>query len=72
MSSSTTPIDPKLCPLCGGNNHCANEEGTGVPCWCLTASIPKEAIEQVPEQMKGLACICQGCVKSLKEAHPHG
>jgi hypothetical protein len=43
--------------------------GTGEEnhCWCMTAKIPKEILELVPQHLKGKHCICQNCVEKYRE-----
>lgn len=57
-----------ICPLCGRENRCASVLGTDPhSCWCMTAKVPKELIDMVPEEKKGNSCICQKCVEDWKE-----
>ncbi|MEP6781300.1 MAG: cysteine-rich CWC family protein [Gemmatimonadaceae bacterium] len=53
-------IDPAICPLCAERNDCAMVDG-GKTCWCFTASIPRETLERIPVEQRGLACICRKC-----------
>jgi hypothetical protein len=59
-------IDPSICPLCGSTNMCAMEvaKATGRPlerCWCVDAVFTPEVLESLPEEAKGMACICAKC-----------
>ena len=47
---------------------CATEiaKATGEPeqpCWCRNETFTVELLDRVPEPAKGLACVCQGCVR---------
>ncbi|MGV3710530.1 MAG: cysteine-rich CWC family protein [Gemmatimonas sp.] len=33
----------------------------GKSCWCFSTPIAREAIELVPAELRGLACICAKC-----------
>lgn len=52
-----------VCPLCGGANRCAPAaSGTlDVPCWCTRATVSREALERVPAEWRGKACLCPRC-----------
>lgn len=65
----TTPeIDPKICPLCGKPNHCAYQAGRPhTDCWCVTTSVPKELLQQIPADKRRKACVCQACVNEFNE-----
>jgi len=61
-------VDASRCPLCGEANRCALEveRETGCkqpPCWCMAAefSFSPESLAKVPEEKRGLACICARC-----------
>ena len=58
MNNAT--VDPSICPLCSKPNACALVDG-GKTCWCYSASISREAIERVPVEQQGMACICERC-----------
>lgn len=65
--------DPSRCPLCGGDNRCAMEieRETGVPqgpCWCVDTAFPSGLLDRLPQEARGLACICAACVARF--AHP--
>ena len=61
--------DPSLCPLCAKANDCAMVNG-GKTCWCFAAPIMREAIERVPVEQRGVACICQNCGREVGETTP--
>ncbi|TXI69893.1 MAG: hypothetical protein E6Q49_13305 [Limnohabitans sp.] len=71
MSASPT-IDACHCPLCGSPNHCAMERPQAgseqAPCWCSREQFSAQLLQQVPEPLRGKACICQSCVKASQAA----
>lgn len=62
---SDAPIDlgdPTRCPICGGDNRCAMAADPGAAdCWCFAAPVSPEALRAVPEEARGLVCICARC-----------
>lgn len=57
------------CPICGKDNSCGMLNG--VPheeCWCTKVKVEKEMLEAIPEEYKGLSCICLNCI-SLYQTH---
>lgn len=57
-------IDASVCPLCGGNNSCANLDSTAASdCWCMATAIPALALAQLPLLSRGKSCICSKCAK---------
>jgi hypothetical protein len=64
----TSPaLDRERCPLCGERNDCGLAAGKGV-CWCFTAAIPREVLERVPAEARGVACVCTACASGRR--HP--
>jgi len=66
MQVVTTP-EAHRCPLCGGDNRCANEieRASGIPqppCWCVDAHFDAALLARLPEAARGKACICASCV----------
>ncbi|HNV58201.1 MAG TPA: cysteine-rich CWC family protein [Rhodoferax sp.] len=64
-----TAVDPRLCPLCGQSNQCANEveRETGVlqgPCWCTTATFDASLLARIPPAAQRLACVCERCASA--------
>ena len=58
-----------LCPLCGQPNRCAMEQpqaGQHEPCWCTREQFGAALLQQVPEALRGRACICQACVQASR------
>ena len=52
-----------VCPLCGGQNACA-QAGNGnfeMPCWCREVSFDPVVLAQVPEERRNVTCICKRC-----------
>ncbi len=63
-------VNKKICPLCGKENNCGYEKGLEHgTCWCTTIKVPKELLAQVPEEVKGKACVCRDCIIAFKEKH---
>ncbi len=65
-------IDTSRCPLCSEDNRCANLKGNAEQCWCMNVKVPREALQQVPQELQGISCICQSCATrygSEVEAH---
>jgi hypothetical protein len=64
MSSAPDPIvgasSAAACPLCGESNACGQLSGAA-ECWCMATKIPEAALEQIPADAKGVACICRAC-----------
>ena len=52
---------PQRCPLCGGPNACAMAEDTPGACWCFDTPIAEGALERIPAEQRGRACICRQC-----------
>jgi len=61
----SAPVDPKVCPLCGGDNACAMAQAgspdTPVPCWCTSTAIGAEVLARIPADAVGKACVCRAC-----------
>jgi hypothetical protein len=56
-------MDETRCPICGGENQCA--QAAGHPpraCWCMHADVPEALIEAVPAEARNRRCICRRCV----------
>lgn len=54
--------EDSYCPLCQQANHCeVASGGSGESCWCQQATIPKGVLAQVPESLRGRACVCESC-----------
>jgi hypothetical protein len=69
----STAIDPRVCPLCGQSNQCANEveRETGIaqgPCWCTTATFDPALLARIAPEARRLACVCARC--AAKTPHP--
>jgi hypothetical protein len=57
---SEARVDPKTCPLCGEPNGCGAAAGKP-DCWCFNVSLDKAALERIPPEAKGKACVCRRC-----------
>ena len=55
--------DEITCPICGKPNNCTHSK----ECWCHTTNVSKKAIDMVPENKRGRACICKDCVDKYRE-----
>jgi hypothetical protein len=60
------PIDPRRCPLCGGNNACGAAAGS-TDCWCFAEKIPAEVVERVPAELRGKVCVCAACASAVRK-----
>ncbi|AJY74406.1 cysteine-rich CWC family protein [Paenibacillus beijingensis] len=70
MAANGTAADDAAmrCPLCGGGNACSVAQGgDGTNCWCVKANFPKEFFAQIPDDQRGRACFCAGCLQRFKE-----
>ncbi|MFV0276857.1 MAG: sulfate transporter CysZ [Parahaliea sp.] len=66
MSGLNAPNTAAHCPLCGDDNHCAVERGTGIgQCWCATAPIGRAALAAVPIHQRRRACLCPSCGRAV-------
>ena len=62
--ASTALVDPSRCPLCGRSNQCAMvADPEATHCWCFDVTIAPEALERVPAEARGVACVCLECAK---------
>lgn len=59
------PLPAPLCPLCGSQNQCApaNAGRFDVECWCKSAVIPPELLQQLPASLMDKACLCPRCAR---------
>ena len=55
-------IDASRCPLCGESNACGMAAGQE-SCWCFDVSIPAAVLEKIPEEARGVACVCEACAR---------
>ncbi|WP_422844812.1 cysteine-rich CWC family protein [Acidovorax sp. M2(2025)] len=71
MSTPALPLDPAVCPLCGGPNACAMAQGQPAErCWCMQATLNPAALAAVPEALRRKACICARCGMHLATPSP--
>lgn len=54
--------DTGRCPLCQGDNACGLVQATPDPCWCVARKFPRAIFDEVPNQSRGRACICESCL----------
>jgi hypothetical protein len=36
-------------------------------CWCFETSIPASVLERVPEEARGVACVCKACATGRRD-----
>ena len=63
--------ESSVCPLCREPNLCLsarNNRSVGESCWCQSADviIPQALLAQIPLDKKGIACVCENCVKAFQ------
>ena len=52
------------CPLCKQDNQCAVAAGRPPEtCWCQGAVIAEAALRALPDEERGVRCICPECAK---------
>ena len=61
-------LTPSQCPLCHEPNACAMEvaKATDQPvqrCWCVDAVFTPDLMERIPNNAKGMSCVCLQCVQ---------
>ena len=68
------PLPNHTCPLCGQPNGCAPAQAGdfAVDCWCTRFVISQEALDRVPEPLRGKACLCPRCASGAPPAAPAG
>ena len=59
-------VDASRCPICGASNLCAMEaeRETGEPqppCWCMQVDFSNAPLTKLPQELRGLACLCARC-----------
>ncbi|MBE7523234.1 MAG: cysteine-rich CWC family protein [Burkholderiales bacterium] len=54
--------DPARCPRCGAVNACAMAAGDPRPCWCTRVVVPAALLDALPDDAKGVACLCAACI----------
>ncbi|QIL82152.1 cysteine-rich CWC family protein [Diaphorobacter sp. HDW4A] len=58
--------DTSHCPLCGQANQCAIVAGLPPEsCWCMNEPVSNEALERIPQEQRGKACICPACARPV-------
>lgn len=48
----------RTCPICGEDNGCMLSKD----CWCHDVQVPRELLDTLPDDKKGLECICKSCI----------
>ncbi|WP_437616706.1 cysteine-rich CWC family protein [Sorangium sp. So ce834] len=59
-------VDPARCPLCGEANACGMAEGA-TTCWCFETAIPADVLQRVPQEARGVACVCRACATGRRD-----
>jgi hypothetical protein len=64
-----TPLRNLRCPVCGAANECAaaNTGSFDTPCWCANVTISQEALDRIPPDQRGRACLCPRCAGANHE-----
>lgn len=67
-----SPVDTHCCPLCGADNRCAQASAgdPGVQCWCMELVIDPASLAQIPESLRGKACLCRACAQRSEQKRP--
>lgn len=52
--------DDKFCPLCEQENRCEVKSQQG--CWCMNTQVPAALLAKVPDNLKGISCVCNSCI----------
>lgn len=51
-----------VCPICGKDNNCASLRNLEhFDCWCKDIKFQKDVLEHIPEELKGISCVCMSC-----------
>ncbi len=53
----------KICPICGGNNHC-KEGAKDKLCWCMDKKIPSIVFDLIEEDD---SCVCENCLDHYRD-----
>ena len=57
-----------ICPVCGEENKCGMLRGIDHnECWCTKVEFDKEIFELIPEEYRGISCVCLSCVGKFKK-----
>lgn len=59
----TAALANLACPLCGGPNECGPAQCGNFDngCWCTNLSFSRDALAQVPDELRNKACLCRQC-----------
>ncbi|WP_371916464.1 cysteine-rich CWC family protein [Pseudomonas sp. PIC25] len=63
---------PRHCPLCGQPNDCAlaNDASGQTRCWCFDIDVDPTALERLPAESRGKACLCPRCAQGKAATSP--
>lgn len=53
-------VNESICPLCKQANRCDVQSPQG--CWCMNTQVPAELLAKVPDELKGVTCVCNVCI----------
>jgi hypothetical protein len=58
------PLPHHRCPVCGEPNECAPAAcgRFDAGCWCAGVKAHPEALQRVPPERIGIACLCRRCL----------
>lgn len=61
----TAPQCEARCPLCGGPNRCMMAQTGSIAggCWCREVVFSQDLLSQIPEPLRGRACVCRTCAE---------
>ena len=64
--TSDRPIEALACPICGEPNRCSAAESGAfdTPCWCQSVTVSAAVLARVPDDKRGVACVCRQCATS--------
>ncbi|WP_111638513.1 cysteine-rich CWC family protein [Marinomonas shanghaiensis] len=49
------------CPFCKSDNGCELDKSR--TCWCFRVIVPDDMLALIPEQQKGILCVCRRCIE---------
>lgn len=63
-------FSPAVCPLCGSANECQMAAVCAYKglCWCEHEEFSPVLLDRVPDQARGVVCICRRCVVAARFA----
>ena len=57
----TDKNDGSICPLCQQKNRCGVKAASR--CWCMNTQVPEALLAEIPEDLKGISCVCNACIE---------